>query len=294
MIRDAEITAIAIAPLNDEVVLGSTAWNSYTGNRAFAVTIPYAVGYPMPMPVYSESTSLVGITADEQGRIVAVGARAAAGGDQVARARYFVAPFEYDTDFANAGSDAIPNAFYFSGRWGMGPAVLTQSSQVRITGIDVPTPISVQGGEYASDWSGMWDCGGAFTTAPGTIQNGQFVCVRHASATTPNTTTTTTLTVGGIAGTFTSETGGPPETEISATPLNSYEARPRFKFYVLGSGGTECQIDGAAWIPCASPYVFDGWTYPNGAHTFAVRAVNAWDPTPRPRRATGRTPSPTR
>ena len=75
------------------------------------------------------------------------------------------------------------------------------SAAVTITGIAAPAAISVTGGTYSIG------CGATFTSAIGSISNGQTVCVRHTSAATASTVTNTVLTVGGVADTFTSRTG---------------------------------------------------------------------------------------
>ena len=75
------------------------------------------------------------------------------------------------------------------------------SAAVTITGIAAPATISVTGGTYSIG------CGATFTSAAGSISNGQTVCVRHTSAATASTVTNTVLTVGGVADTFTSRTG---------------------------------------------------------------------------------------
>src|SRR6185295_18211537 len=47
---------------------------------------------------------------------------------------------------------------------------------------------------------------GNFTTDPGTISDGQTVCVRHSASSANSTTVNTTLTVGGVSDTFTTTT----------------------------------------------------------------------------------------
>jgi uncharacterized delta-60 repeat protein len=63
-----------------------------------------------------------------------------------------------------------------------------------------PELISIAGGEYSIG------CTAIFTSAAGTIQPGQSVCVRHTSSALPLTSVTTTLTIGGQAFAFTSTT----------------------------------------------------------------------------------------
>lgn len=97
-------------------------------------------------------------------------------------------------------SDVSPDAFTFADRTGVDVNSTVTSAAVTIGGIAAAAPISVTGGEYSIG------CNSTFTAAEGTINNGQTVCVRHTSAATANTSTTTTLTIGGVSGTFQSTT----------------------------------------------------------------------------------------
>ncbi|MGQ0700411.1 MAG: FG-GAP-like repeat-containing protein [Panacagrimonas sp.] len=97
-------------------------------------------------------------------------------------------------------ADTTPNAFTFMDQTNVPRNSVRTSGAVTITGIEIATPISIVGGGYSIG------CNGTFTTAAGTISNGQTVCVRHTSASTFNTGMNTVLTVGGISDTFTTVT----------------------------------------------------------------------------------------
>lgn len=73
-----------------------------------------------------------------------------------------------------------------------------------------PFAISVSGGEAVGYSVG---CTGLFTAQPGQVANGATVCVRHVSSTAGNTPVTSTLVIGGTAGTFTSTT-----VDVDSTP----------------------------------------------------------------------------
>ena len=100
--------------------------------------------------------------------------------------------------------DLVPDAFSFAAKQRVAQNSVIESAPVTITGIDGPAPISVTGGEYSIG------CDGDFTSAAGTITNGQTVCVRHTSAGSPGETTATVLSVGPegeeVSATFTSQT----------------------------------------------------------------------------------------
>jgi hypothetical protein len=73
---------------------------------------------------------------------------------------------------------------------------------VTIAGLDddVPAHISVIQGSYSIG------CTATFTTNPATISDGDSVCVRQQASADFRTSRTTTLTIGGVAGTFTTTT----------------------------------------------------------------------------------------
>jgi serine protease len=96
--------------------------------------------------------------------------------------------------------DTTPNVFTFVDQINVPVSIEITSAPVTISGINAAAAVSVTGGTYSIG------CGAIFTSATGTISNNQTVCVRHTSAATASTGTNTTLTVGGVADTFTSTT----------------------------------------------------------------------------------------
>ncbi len=103
-------------------------------------------------------------------------------------------------------ADNQPNAFTFVDRVNVAPGTLLTSNTVTITGIAVPAPIAVVGGQYSIN------CTATFVSTPGTISNGQTVCVRHVND--PIRGSSTVLTAGGVSDTFSSTAG----TAIDTTP----------------------------------------------------------------------------
>ena len=97
-------------------------------------------------------------------------------------------------------SDTTPNAFAFAPASSVALSTAVQSGAITPIGFNAAAPISVSGGSYSIG------CNGVFTTTAGTLQPGQSVCVRHTSAASGASTVTTTLTIGGVAGTFSSTT----------------------------------------------------------------------------------------
>jgi hypothetical protein len=79
---------------------------------------------------------------------------------------------------------------------------LRTSESITPTGYRSFVDIAVSGGEYSIG------CTGTFTSISATITAGHSVCVRHISASASGTAVSTTLTIGGVPGIFTSATTG--------------------------------------------------------------------------------------
>ena len=94
----------------------------------------------------------------------------------------------------------VPAAFSFTAQTSVPLSSLRTSNSVAITGLEASAPISVANGEYSVG------CTATFASTISAISPGQSVCVRHTSAASSATTVTTTLTIGGVAGIFTSTT----------------------------------------------------------------------------------------
>lgn len=104
---------------------------------------------------------------------------------------------------AGGGTDTTPDAFSFSDQTGVPTSSIVTSGAITVTGIDAVTPVSITGGEYSID-------GGAWTSAGGSVTNGQQIQVRHTSSASYATATDTVLDVGGVTDTFTSTTEDEP------------------------------------------------------------------------------------
>ena len=98
-------------------------------------------------------------------------------------------------DVTTEAADTVPTAFTFTAQTNVALSTPITSNAITVAGINVPSPISIVGGEYAIG-------AGAFTAAPGTVSSGNSVTVRQTSSATPSTLTTATLTIGGVAGAF--------------------------------------------------------------------------------------------
>ena len=96
--------------------------------------------------------------------------------------------------FINPG-DRTPVAFLFVDLTGQNVSTVVYSNTILIDGINVPTPISIVGGEYSIN-------GGAYTSAPGTVVQNDIVVVRQTTSASVTTTTSAVLTVGTYSDSF--------------------------------------------------------------------------------------------
>lgn len=95
--------------------------------------------------------------------------------------------------------DKVPDQFSFSSLDNQLFNVELISNEIPITGINVPTDLTVSNGEYSIN-------GGNWSNVPTTIVNGDIVRLRHTTANDYDLSTVTVLDIGGVTGNFTSTT----------------------------------------------------------------------------------------
>lgn len=107
--------------------------------------------------------------------------------------------------------DSTPDAFSFQAQTGVTPGSQVSSNGATISGINVPTAISVSGGQYRIGT-------GAFTAQAGQVRNGDSVQLRLVAAA-AGQTAEATLTIGGVSATFrvTSGAGENPDPDDEGT-----------------------------------------------------------------------------
>ena len=96
--------------------------------------------------------------------------------------------------------DPAPDAFGFAAKTAVTRSAPITSDPLTPVGYNVAASVSVANGSYSIG------CTATYVTTGGTISPGQSVCVRHQSSPNYGTWTTTTLTIGGISGSFSSLT----------------------------------------------------------------------------------------
>ncbi len=97
--------------------------------------------------------------------------------------------------------DLVPDQFIFTDQTDVPLSSETQSDWVTITGINAETPVTVTDGEWRINGAAQ-----GWSSSPGVITVGQQIKVKHTSSATNNTSTSTTLTIGGVSDVFTSTT----------------------------------------------------------------------------------------
>ena len=87
------------------------------------------------------------------------------------------------------------NAFGFINRYNVAPNSVVTSNSILVSGINEPSSISITFGSYSID-------GGAFTSATGTISNGQVLTLQQSSSSQLSTLVSTELTIDGVSDFF--------------------------------------------------------------------------------------------
>lgn len=95
----------------------------------------------------------------------------------------------------SATQDTTPDLFTFTAQSSIPVDTVIISNPVTVSGINYPASVSISNGEYQIN-------GGAWTSAAGTVANGDSVLVRQTSSPHNSVTTTTTLTIDSISASF--------------------------------------------------------------------------------------------
>src|SRR3984885_12728647 len=117
---------------------------------------------------------------------------------------------------AKQAPDTTPDAFSFTAETGVAPNSTQTSNTVTITGINAPAPIAVSSGTYSIN-------GAAYTSAGGSINQGDTVVLRGIAASSYLANTSVILTVGGVSGAFSITTqAGPPAPVVPDTMVSGH------------------------------------------------------------------------
>ncbi len=184
--------------------------------------------------------------------------------------------------FTSITQDTTPNAFSFATQTGVSPSKPVDSASITVTGIDTATAISVSAGSLYSI------NGATFTSTAGTVKQGDTVVVRHTASASYSASVTTTLTIGGVKGTFksttaakdttpaafsfTALTGVAPATVVESNAITVSGINAAATISITGTGASY-SINGGAYISTAKTVV-QGNTV-KVRHTSASKSASA-------------------
>ncbi|MDZ7593853.1 MAG: Ig-like domain-containing protein, partial [Thiobacillus sp.] len=171
-------------------------------------------------------------------------------------------------DVTTLAQDTTPDTFTFTAQTGAALSSVATSDTITVAGINSAANISIAGGIYSIN-------GGAYVSAPGTVNNGQTVTVRQTASASYSTLTTATLTIGGIAGAFDVTTLAAPAVITSYTaPAATGTGDITASFT---GGGAGCGYTVSQFIPLtghtASPPAGTapvGFAFPHGLFDFTT------------------------
>lgn len=164
--------------------------------------------------------------------------------------------------------DTRPDSFDIADANDRPLATLVESTPIQITGIDAAAPISIAGATAPEYRVGAAAGLGTWTTAPGSVGNGQFVQLRLTSAAAQATAVSATVTVGGISDTWTVRTGtrtpagfafadtpnavGGASTDSATVTLSGMTIEAPYTLAATGSGALQLSVNGGGWSSAAS------------------------------------------
>ena len=118
--------------------------------------------------------------------------------------------------------DSTPNSFDFTNQTGVTrSSTRTSANTVTIAGMDsgASATVTVSGGTYSKN-------GGSYSSSNTTASNGTTFTLRHTSSSSYSTSVTTTLTVGGVSGSFVSTTEAAPTADTTPNAFNLPDIGP--------------------------------------------------------------------
>jgi hypothetical protein len=119
------------------------------------------------------------------------------------------------------------------------PGTAATSNTVQLTGIGAGTPISITGGEYSIN-------GGAYTSAAGTVNNGDYLTVQVTASANYCDTTSASITIGGVTTQFsvTTPASGFTSLFLGINPHTVSLGQPAVLTWSTANA-TSCTADGA-------------------------------------------------
>lgn len=162
----------------------------------------------------------------------------------------------------------IPDPFSFTAQTGAALSSVATSNSFTVSGINSASAISIAGGTYSID-------GGTYVSTAGTVTNGQTVTVQLTASGSYNTTSTATLTIGGVNSAFNVTTLAAPGAATSYTASSATDSSNITASFT--GGGANCGYAISQYIPlaghAASPPTGTapaGISFPDGLFNFTT------------------------
>lgn len=137
--------------------------------------------------------------------------------------------------------DTTPDTFSFTDVADAERSTVYTSNVVTIAGINAAAAVSVTGGEYRKN-------GGAWTTSAGTVVAGDTLQVRGTSSASYTADVNVTLTVGGVADTYTITTKADPVAVSEIQSVAIMDATRLDATGAYGDGASRPGINGEGWV----------------------------------------------
>jgi uncharacterized delta-60 repeat protein len=171
--------------------------------------------------------------------------------------------------------DTTPDPFSFASVTNTPLSAVITSAPATISGLASAADVAVANGEFSIGCNGVWVASGGTRV----ISNGGVVCVRHDSGTASSTDTVTTLTIGGVQGTFTSSSGDATPDAFTFTDQTGVAKSTTITSAALTVSGitiaAPISITGGEYsIGCGSTYSNAAATVSNG-QTVCVRQTSS-------------------
>lgn len=190
-------------------------------------------------------------------------------------------------------SDTTPDAFSFAAKTDVALSATVVSEPVLISGIDAATSWNVINGEACVSSTNSCSCDVGGFAASGTVTDGRYMCVRHTASGSYASNVSSTLTVGGISGSFGSTTVKNDQTIIFGSLGNKVLGDADFGISATASSGLVVTLSSQTSSVCT---VATSRVHLIAAGTCTIRASQAgngsYNPAPNVEQSFSVTPTP--
>lgn len=138
-------------------------------------------------------------------------------------------------NFSSTTGDNTPDSFSFAAQNNVARGITLSSNTITVSGLGLPVPLSVSGGKVSIN-------GGAFNGNGGTVTNGNTVRLQHVSSAANNTSTTTTVNIGGASANFVSTTGDSTPNNFTFTAQTNVDRNVQLTSNSVTVGGTTMPV----------------------------------------------------